>query len=488
MQKLITLLLAAISIVTTFAVDYNGDGEADMLLFNNNTRQTAVWYLNYSTFIGGAYGPTIPTGWNLVTEADFNNDSHPDYLLFNPSTRRAVVWFLNGMSFVGGAYYGPVLPAGWEVINAGDFNGDDQMDLLLENTATQQTAIWHMSGATFIGGAYAPTVPPGWLVKSVADFNFDDYPDIVLFAPSTRKTAIWYMHDATLSSAAYGPTIASGWKLCEIADLDGDSFPDYILDPNGQVAGWNLHPFIPPSFKSAVMLPQIAAPYAMASNSKAAGCSVTVGPTYFAIPSSGGNYLIAVGASRDDCTWFPAYVSIGTYKSIAITYPGSGRGNSSVTFYVKSNSGAAKKYEIKVAGKTVTIIQAAKDTPAFVAGHWTGSVQREWRSGSGCSAVTTGFFDLNITQSNSTLGGNGTENGAPCFNEFCGIDDTPTVSGTLQGTVTGFNVTLTLDGQADNGNCAGQGFTIVWHGTISSNFQTMTLTDGAGYVIHLTKN
>jgi hypothetical protein len=46
--------------------DFNGDGKPDYLLYNPSTRRTAIWYLNNNTFIRGAYGPTLPTGWNLV--------------------------------------------------------------------------------------------------------------------------------------------------------------------------------------------------------------------------------------------------------------------------------------------------------------------------------------------------------------------------------------------------------------------------------------
>jgi len=51
-----------------------------------------------------------PLNWTLIGAADFNNDGHPDYLLFNPITRRTAVWFLNNTTMIGGAY-GPTVPA-----------------------------------------------------------------------------------------------------------------------------------------------------------------------------------------------------------------------------------------------------------------------------------------------------------------------------------------------------------------------------------------
>jgi hypothetical protein len=46
--------------------DFNGDGKPDYLLYSSGTRQTAIWYLNNSVLVSGAFGPTLPIGWSLV--------------------------------------------------------------------------------------------------------------------------------------------------------------------------------------------------------------------------------------------------------------------------------------------------------------------------------------------------------------------------------------------------------------------------------------
>ena len=43
------------------------------------TRQTAIWYLNNNVYVSGAFGPTLPAGWNVVGVADFDGDGHEDY-------------------------------------------------------------------------------------------------------------------------------------------------------------------------------------------------------------------------------------------------------------------------------------------------------------------------------------------------------------------------------------------------------------------------
>jgi hypothetical protein len=46
--------------------DFNGGGKSDYVLYNANTRQTAIWYMNNNVFVSSAYGPTLSTGWSLV--------------------------------------------------------------------------------------------------------------------------------------------------------------------------------------------------------------------------------------------------------------------------------------------------------------------------------------------------------------------------------------------------------------------------------------
>jgi peptidyl-Asp metalloendopeptidase len=95
--------------------DFNGDGFVDYALFNPITRHTAIWYLSGVTFIGGAYGRTLPSGWTLVATGDFNGDCQPDYVLYKSSTRQTAVWYMNNNVFAGGVY-GLTLRGGWNLV------------------------------------------------------------------------------------------------------------------------------------------------------------------------------------------------------------------------------------------------------------------------------------------------------------------------------------------------------------------------------------
>ena len=162
--------------------------------------------------------------------ADFDSDGRPDYLLFDPTTGQTAIWYLSGTSFVSGAF-GPSLPDGsdWDLVAVGDFNGDGKPDYVLYSPAYGQTAIWYFNNNAFVGGVFGPTLPVNWRVVGVADFNGNNKPDYLLFNASTRQTAIWYLSRPTLVAGAFGPTIANGYTLIGAADFNGDGKPDYVL-------------------------------------------------------------------------------------------------------------------------------------------------------------------------------------------------------------------------------------------------------------------
>ena len=233
------------------AADFNGDAWPDYLLFNLGTRQTAIWFLNGTTLIRGAYGPTLPFGWRLIgaVNVDILNPAvSPDYVLFNPATRQSAIWFLNGTTLIRGAY-GPTLPASWILVAAVgmalesvDLNRDFETDYLLFNPVTRQTAAWFLSGTSVIGGGYGPTLPASWSLIGANDFNRDGWADLLLANVNTRQTALWYLNVITFASAAFGPTLPPGWILKGSADFNRDGKPDYLLfNPSTrQTAVWYM--------------------------------------------------------------------------------------------------------------------------------------------------------------------------------------------------------------------------------------------------------
>jgi hypothetical protein len=214
--------------IPTPRTDFNNDAHPDFVLYNAGTRQTGVWYMNNNVHFASGNGPTLPSGWSLVSVADFNRDRHPDYLLFNPSTHQTLIWYLSGATHVASAS-GPTLPSGVAVVATADFNNDMKPDYVLYNTSTHQTTVWYMDNNVHVAGSNGPTLPGGYSLVGVADFNRDGRADYLLFNASTRQSQIWYLSGTTLSSSKYGPTIANGYQLIGVADFNGDGKADHLL-------------------------------------------------------------------------------------------------------------------------------------------------------------------------------------------------------------------------------------------------------------------
>jgi FG-GAP-like repeat len=228
------------NLITT--ADFNGDAKPDYVLYNADTRQTAIWYMDNNVFVSGAWGPTLPLNWELKDVADFNSDSQADYALFYPNRGYTAIWYMSGPTLVGGAS-GPTLPGSWELAATADFNGDNKPDYVIYNGITHQTAIWYLDNNVLIGGDVGPTLPNGWTLMGVADFDGDGHADYALFHPSPGQTAIFYLSGPTLIGAAWGPTLPGSWALVATSDFNGDGKPDYVLYNNNtrQTAIWYLN-------------------------------------------------------------------------------------------------------------------------------------------------------------------------------------------------------------------------------------------------------
>jgi len=228
--------------------DFNNDGKTDLLIQNSSTNVIANWFMNGSTWIGGAYfSLTPPLDYALVGTGDFSGDGKTTLVLQSSVSNQIAFWYTNGANnatIPGGNFINTTPPTGWKVVGVGDFNADGKSDLVLQNQTTNQVAIWFMNGYLYNGGVLMPYTPPtGWTVAGAGDFNGDGFADLVFQSQTSGQIALWYMNGPTYANGTVLTTTpATGWKIVGVGDYNGDGSADLLFQnqTNNQAAVWYL--------------------------------------------------------------------------------------------------------------------------------------------------------------------------------------------------------------------------------------------------------
>jgi len=219
------------------ALDLNGDGKIDILWENAATGARKVWLMNGTTMGTEVSLGVMPTAWHLGrwgilgsvvrTAVDFNGDGQSDILWQNASTGERKVWLMNGTAPGSEVSLGVVSTA-WQIAAAADFNGDGQTDILFENTQTGERGIWLMIGTNVADWASLGTMPVAWRIATVGDFNGDGKVDLLLENPSTGERKVRLMNDTTLGSEVSLGVVSTAWQIAGAADFNGDGQTDIL--------------------------------------------------------------------------------------------------------------------------------------------------------------------------------------------------------------------------------------------------------------------
>jgi len=237
-----------LSIIPVFP-DFNNDGKVDLLIQNSSTGQIASWFMQGSTWTGGAYfSLTPPAEYTLVGAGDFSGNGSTALVLQSRTSNQIAFWYTSGTNnatIPGGNFVNTTPGTGWKVAGVGDFNGDGKSDLVFQNQTTNQVAIWFMNGYLYNGGVLLPFTPPaGWNVVGVGDFNKDGFPDLAFQNQTTNQIALWYMRRSTYSDGTTLATVpGSGYKVVGVGDYNGDGSADLLFQnqTSNQAAVWYLN-------------------------------------------------------------------------------------------------------------------------------------------------------------------------------------------------------------------------------------------------------
>jgi autotransporter-associated beta strand protein len=244
------------------AGDFNGDGIMDLLWWDPDSGQLKIWLMN-----GGEVQSVSAPGdglgisqWLLVNTGDFNADGICDMLWWDPETGEAAIWYMTAQTAASTGFAASSTTAGDITGNVtlsftGDLNGDDRADLVWRDYSNGQVTVWLMGedGTPFFNGP--PTLTEGmtdgnkpgltesleWTVRGLSDMNADHKADVVWQHGSDGRVVVWLMDGAeAIGFSEYQRTEPDNWRLAGLGDLNGDGLGDIVWrnDATGQVQAW----------------------------------------------------------------------------------------------------------------------------------------------------------------------------------------------------------------------------------------------------------
>ena len=155
-------LAGAAPLATTWKLaataDFSHDGRPDLLWRNSSTQKLSIWTLSGATYLG-AYAPNpdqaVDANWEVVGALDYNADGNTDLLWYNPNSGKIVFWFLDyNASRTAGQFANPANAGdnNWKVLAAGDFGVGagglaGTRDLVWRNETSGRFVVWYMDWA-----------------------------------------------------------------------------------------------------------------------------------------------------------------------------------------------------------------------------------------------------------------------------------------------------------------------------------------------------
>jgi hypothetical protein len=209
-------------------VDFNQDGNADLVLHNPSSGNVAVWLMNGTTYQNVVNLPGIAPGYKIAGVTDFDNDGYPDILWHNATTGATAIWRMQGTALLSIANL-PSLPSGFHPFATGDFNHDGSPDIVIHKDSGELTVIWLMNGMAYSSSVNLQGLPAEYLLSGTGDFNDDGNPDLVWRNTVTGADAVWLMNGTSMAGILNLPALPNTqYHIGAVADYDGDGKPDIV--------------------------------------------------------------------------------------------------------------------------------------------------------------------------------------------------------------------------------------------------------------------
>jgi hypothetical protein len=222
------------------AADFNGDGNADLVVGNLFQSTAGVLLGNgEGSFAAPMDFATGGSQLRSLAVGDFNGDGEVDVVAAHSGSADVGILLGNGAGALtlAGTFSGGGVNT--QSIAVGDFNGDNKLDIVVANgggsgTGSNTAGVLLGNGNGGFGPATTYAAAPGAVAAAVGDFNNDGNLDFVVasFLNPSRVSVFQGNGSGTFAAASYfsaGSTASS----VVVADFNGDGRADIAAANNG---------------------------------------------------------------------------------------------------------------------------------------------------------------------------------------------------------------------------------------------------------------
>jgi hypothetical protein len=256
--------------------DFYGDGYASVLFIDTASQKLGLWRDPLLTYAGPvtchslAFYPLKETDGEVAGVGDFNGDGYADILLWNSSTQKGRILLLDGAHVFRQISVQPATSSNWSVAGVADFNRSGYSDILLRDTNGNLEILYFGPSGYLTSTDFTPSdlryvstahynaqwpkssgkFDSSWTIAGVRDFSYTVYPEILWYSPNTGEVGLtsflglesFFPNLKLRSGGQVFSQIPSGTQLQALGDFNGDSSTDLFLrDPStGESSIWYM--------------------------------------------------------------------------------------------------------------------------------------------------------------------------------------------------------------------------------------------------------